>query len=89
MPFAWPQFLDPVPLSDGRAWTATFDRHEEEAQEAWYTVTIHAGEREVDWFVAHVGLWWAGKDWARPAFAERVQHELHTLVCRGKSSAGW
>jgi hypothetical protein len=86
MAFTFPQWHDRTAIDAERSWTATFDSYDQRHDDAYYVVTVHEGARDALRFVVQVSLYWAGDDWTGPAFAERIQREMHTLASAGRTN---
>jgi hypothetical protein len=89
MPFSFPEFSTPMPLSVDRVWTAAFQSYDQRHDDVYYTVMIHTETLlEVARFTARVSLWWAGDDWTSAEFGTRLHTALLEVALTGKTNIG-
>ena len=76
------------PLCDGEVFDADFDSYDQRKSAAYYRVTVSIVDvdgkpREAERFFVEVPMWWAGEDWATPAFREGLRARLRDLAFEG------
>lgn len=89
MAFTFPEYPEPVPIDGQRSWTARFESYDQRNDDIYYGVTLHeAGEPAVQLMVQ---VWpsWAGDDWTRPDFADRLRQEIHAVAATGKTNTSY
>ena len=52
--FAFPQFNEPTPLDDGRAWTARFESFDQRNDNVYYTIRILVDGKVTSTFIGRV-----------------------------------
>jgi len=89
MEFRFPEYAEPTPIDPAHSWTATFESYDQRNDDAYYVVTIHEGGAPIARFMVQVWLSWAGDDWSRPEFAERLRREIHEAAVTGKTNTSY
>jgi hypothetical protein len=89
MEFRFPEYAVPRQIDAQRAWTATFESYDQRNDDVYYVVTIHEGARQVGSFMVQVWLSWAGDDWRRPDFEERLRQDIHEVAATGKTNTSY
>jgi WD40 repeat protein len=84
--FEFPAFAEPVPIGDGRVWTANYESYDQRLDDVFYTIWVGAAGGPARQLTVSIGLYWAGDDWSDPAFADRLRAELHAAAVRGESN---
>lgn len=88
MSFSWPQFPSPIPLGDGRSFTAVFDSYDQRNEECYYRVTLYTDDASST-FMAQVGTEWAGDDWSTPEFSRQLLDGIRRVAASGRSNTGY
>jgi hypothetical protein len=80
MSFDFPRFDEPSPIAPDRNWTARYHGYDERHDDVYYLVIVSDGDRELTRSTVQVGVAWAGDDWTRADFIERLRQQLQTLA---------
>lgn len=89
MAFTFPEYPEPTPIDGERSWTARFDSYDQRNDDIYYEVTIHQGASQVARFYVKVFPAWAGDDWNRPDFADKLRQDIHKIAATGKSNTDY